>query len=316
MAAAPTRPGLLLRGDPRHGVDRHAQALAARLDRVRPVAIDRVHLHFCDRLWGDSPEAAAALVEQVAAARRVAVTLHDVPQPSDGTALPRRVAAYRRVAAVARGVAVSSRHEATLLARHTEPGLAPLVVPLPIDPLAAPQPGPVDDDVALLGFVYPGKGHAEVLAALGSLADPPPLTVLGGAAPGHDAEVAVLAAQAAAAGVPLAVTGYLEDADQRRRILRAGVPLAAHRHVSASASITAWIAAGRRPLVPADPYTREMAALRPGTVTLYEPGELLPAIARARQDPASTWLGADAVLAPGLRETTAAYLAWWDGLPW
>jgi hypothetical protein len=60
-----------------------------------------------------------------------------------------------------------------------------------------------------------------------------------------------------------------------------------------------------------------MAALRPGTLTLYPDGGLAAAIATALADPESTWLDDDARTLPGLDEVADAYAAWWaEGVRW
>lgn len=292
-------------GPSRHGVVRHAREVAKalgaateRLDGAGPL-----HVHVTDRLWGDGPEAAAARLEALAAARRLTVTLHDLPQASDGPRNhPRRAAAYARIAAAAAGVVVSSEHERTLL-RAVSPVEA-AVIPLPVLPLAPPDPAlPLDDRVAVLGFFYPGKGHAEVVAAT-----PPGLgvAVLGAASPGHEEELAALAATAP---VPVEATGWLDDAALLARCRRAAVPVAWHRHLSASGSIGSWVAAGRRPIVPDTPATRELAALRPGTLAPAE--DLAAAIRAAQREPARTWLAPGTGTRPHLADVAEAYRAWW-----
>ena len=343
-ATAATLPRLVVAGERRHGVVRYARELAeavgahvgadvslgagepadgdATLDGAGPL-----HLHFTDRVWGASPEEAAMRVVRLAARVPVTVTLHDLPQASDGPALRRRIASYRRVALAARGVVCSSEHEAALLRDVVRPGstVEAVVIPLPVDVRAPGSPrAPTDDEVTLLGFVYPGKGHVEAIDAVAALAAAGRpsaaglgVTALGRASAGHEEELARMAADAAALGVRFAVTGYLDDATLLARCRRAGVPVAAHQHVSASGSIVAWVAAGRRPLVPGTRYSREMAALRPGTLALYAPGDLAGAIDRARRAPGSTWWAADATTGPGSPDAAAAHIAWWtSGVAW
>ncbi|AGZ42936.1 glycosyltransferase family 1 protein [Actinoplanes friuliensis] len=319
-------PALAVTATERHGVTVAARDLATAVEattglRLRMAADDlfgdrppaRAHLHFTDRLWAGSPEEAAATVERIAARTALTVTLHDVPQASDGPRnLPRRTDCYARIARVARGVVVNSRHEAAHLA---EAGIAPHalgVVPLPVTPAPpGPRPSAGTPDVAVLGFFYPGKGHAEVVEAVATLSDRPCVTVLGGASAGHEADLSSLTEQASAQGVEVNVTGYVPDDELIARCRSVAVPVVAHRHFSASGSLATWIAAGRRPLVADGRYAREMAALRPETVHLVAPGQVAPAIADALADPASTWLAADAVTRPHLDDTAASYLRWW-----
>lgn len=348
-------PVLLLTGPPRHGVARYAADLAAHVRALdagtRVLRVDdprdlpgaaagagRAHLHVTDRLLAASPDAAADLVERLAAACRLTVTLHDVPQESDGPRnLPRRSAAYARVAAAAAGVAVNSRHEALLLAEHgvLAAGRAH-VVPLgaagatgtagPASAAApaatAPRTASGDPLVALVaGFLYPGKGHDDVVRAVAGAADllraagTPPgevaVVAVGGPSPGHEDEVDRLRADAEARGVALRVTGGLDDEAFRAALAGPGVPVAAHRHLSASRTLLDWGEAGRRPLVVDSRYAREMAALRPGTLALYPPADLPAHLARAWADPATTTLPRGASLAPTLADAAAAYRAWW-----
>ena len=85
----------------------------------------------------------------------------------------------------------------------------------------------------------------------------------------------------------------------------------AHQHVSASGSLTDWIAAGRRPIVLDSAYFLEMARLRPGTTTPVAARDLPAAIAHALAHPDSTWQDADAVTRPDLSDTARAHLALW-----
>jgi glycosyltransferase involved in cell wall biosynthesis len=318
-------PALAVTAQERHGVTVAARDLAAAVEaatgrRLRVAVQDlldgpppeRAHLHFTDRLWAGSPAEAAALVERIAARTALTVTLHDVPQASDGPGnLPRRTDCYTRVAAVARGIVVNSRHEAAHLA---EAGITPRalgVVPLPVTPAPpGPRPEPGSPDVAVLGFFYPGKGHAEVVDAVSALVAPR-VTVLGGPSTGHEADLQFLTEQAAKQGVTVDVTGFVPEEDLIAACRGVAVPVVAHRHFSASGSLATWIAAGRRPLVTDGRYAREMSALRPGTVRLVAPDRLAEAIADALADPASTWLAAEAVTRPHLDDTAAGYLRWW-----
>jgi glycosyltransferase involved in cell wall biosynthesis len=338
-------PALLLPTRPQHGVTVTAREIAEAVRaQVPSVSViehtasmasplpPRLHAHFTDRLWGDTPEFAADRFAELATRSAVTVTLHDLPQPSDGPAnLARRTEAYARVVAAARGVVVNSRHEAALL---TEAGIATrslVVIPLAVDRrphVATPGPAePLDGRVAVLGFFYPGKGHDDVVDAVaelgGSVGGPVgarqslSVVALGGASPGHDRELAELAANARSRRVGFAVTGFLSDQAMLEACRAASVPVVAHRHFSASGSLATWIAAGRRPLVVDSRYAREMAQLRPGTLTLVAPGELASAIRAARLDPASTALDPDLSTAPGLADTAAAHLTWWqDEVPW
>ena len=63
-------------------------------DAIRHVkSAVRTHMHVTDGLLGRSPEEAALNLELIGAQTHLTITVHDVPQTSDGTVLPRRVAA-------------------------------------------------------------------------------------------------------------------------------------------------------------------------------------------------------------------------------
>lgn len=321
-----------------HGVADYARALAERLvetgadvelrdvveaedpasddaDRLRRLQRRHLHVHFTDRLWGSTSTEAADRIEALAARWTVTVTLHDLPQPSDGHAFAARTTAYGRVVRAASGVVVNSEHELSLADEHLGAVTTPLtVIPLPVD-IAAPGGTPEgwvpEPAAAVLGFVYPGKGHAEVIDAVAASARALDVVALGRASDGHEADLAALEQRAREAGHSFSATGFLPQPELVRRCRLVAVPVIAHQHYSASGSLATWIAAGRRPLVVDSRYAREMDALRPGTLRLVAADGLPAAIGAALDDPASTWLGADAVTRPDSDDAVAAYAAWW-----
>lgn len=322
-------PVTLALGEETHGVTRFALEVARwsgapvtrRTADLRPGG--RVHLHVTDRVLGRSPEAAALAARELGTRHDLTVTLHDVPQRTDGDAFLRRVECYRAVLAVATGWAVSSHHERALVERWCHPRTPGHVVPLPVVPLggaAAPVvPSPAPRSVGVFGFVYPGKGHAEALAAIAALPSSPTLgpvelRVLGAAAAGHAADLEALVRRGRALGVPVRVTGRVPEHGVAAALRDVTVPVVAHRNVSASGSQNSWIAAGRRPLVRDGAYAREMADLRPGTTTLVTDAGLASAVAAALADPASTWLPAGVDVTPGPAEVAEAYRRWWRGV--
>ncbi len=330
MSTAAAPPVHLVPDLPGHGVALHAAQVAAavgartvgpaELPDLRP---EPVHVHVTDRLLGDTGEETSALLVALGRRQPMTVTLHDVPQPGDGPVFARRTTAYAAVLAAARGWVVSSEHERALVLRHLAPAHDGVVVPLPVMPLpvtagAGPRDRAAGEPlvVGVLGWVYPGKGHDEVLRACAAvrLERPGPvvLRALGRVAAGHDHLLDELTTLAADLGAGLEVSGWVDDADLPGALTDVDVPVAAHHHVSASGSMNSWVAARRRPLVTDGTYTREMAALRPGTLTPVADGDLPAALARAAADPAATWLAPGIDLAPGLTEVAAAYLAWWS----
>ncbi|MFS0866284.1 hypothetical protein AB3M83_02985 [Microbacterium sp. 179-B 1A2 NHS] len=346
MTSAP--PLLLLVGSPRHGVVQYAADVASaalRQDaRVRTEAAadvadaevvlataERVHLHVTDRLFGSSPEAAADVIERWASTVRLSVTLHDVPQTSDGTMLQRRCAAYARIADAAGDVVVNSVHEQLLVDEFLPRARPTYAIPLgtrrgtaPAAPTSDEASSPRDLRVMLAGYVYPGKGHAAALRAaadaaralrsrgesLGRVA----VRAIGGPSRGHEDDVSRLREQAARLGVDLEVTGFLDDDAFARELAADGIPLAAHEHVSASRSMLDWVEQGRRPLVVDSRYAAEMDELRPGTLARYREGELAERLVAAWLDPARTRLDVGRRLAPTLDDAAADYLVWWASL--
>jgi len=197
---------------------------------------------------------------------------------------------YFQVAEACAGVVVASTHERARL-RRAGIGTPVDVIPLPIVPLAAPttqRRATRRRSVAILGFVYPGKGHAEVIAAVGSLPPDVQVVALGRASDGHQPLVDCLRRTATSTDRRLLVTGYLDDATLADALHQVDVPVVAARSVSASASAATWIAAGRRPLVARNAYATELAAYDADLVTLYDPEHLTSAIERAIDDPSTT----------------------------
>lgn len=316
-------PPVLLAPPGPHGVAVYARQIAAEVVRLEPatrtVTPDTlaelpsgtpVHAHVTDRLWGASPEEAARAVEALASRHPLTVTLHDVPQESDGERnRPRRRAFYRAVVEAARGVVVNSAHERELLREEGVWNGPVAVVPLPVESTPDTSAGPLDDSLGVLGYFYPGKGHDEALDAAVE-AGMTRLTVLGRASDGHADDLAAFERRAADRGVRVEVTGWLDDVDMAARVSRVAVPVIAHRHVSASGSLASWIGWGRRPLAVRNRYVDEMAALRPGTLSPVDPDALSAAVSAARADPGSTWHGLDRVPF-GRADAARAYLDWW-----
>ena len=271
-----------------------------------------VHLHVTDRLFGRTPTEARrtvlSMIENLS--RPVSVTLHDLPQPSDGQAMPARVEFYRSVARAASGVIVSSRHEATLFADFVDRDIVVEVVPLMFDDVRVEKPVPTARlTVAVLGFLYPGKGHGETLQAMSGLDPSVGFVALGRPSPGHQHIADELEVMAADMGRTCEITGFLSDDELRRRAAEITVPVAYHRHMSASGSINSWISAGRRPLVPRTAYTEEIATRSPGVVALHadDTNSLRAAIHRAIADPGSTWIDSAAKPMPTPADVATTY---------
>jgi hypothetical protein len=325
----------LVVGPQRHGVVSFALALADSLTRrgqQAPVlrvgdwaSLDGtfdhsggVHVNFTDRLFGSTPADAAdrmsALIGRCErAGARVTATLHDVPQAADGGNYRQRIDAYRTVCARLHGCATNSEHERSLVG---EGGIAAasdvVVVPLPLEVGDAPVPRPTGGrrrSVAVLGFVYPGKGHPEVLAAMAGAPRDVELLAIGECSAGHDDLARDLAEAASRAGRRFTITGYVPDGALPSVLHGVSVPVAHHRHVSASGSLNSWIAAHRRPIAPVNRYTVEHDRRHPGTVRLYPDTDrgLSAAIESALAEPDSTWLADGVVSGSPPAETARLY---------
>ncbi|GAB3682378.1 glycosyltransferase family protein [Angustibacter aerolatus] len=326
----------LVVGPPEHGVTRCGQAhadadLAAgaasgrtRVERAvdlpdlawlpdllqHEAAGHHVHAHVTDRLLGTDPHRAREVLQALAARVPLSVTLHDLPQPADGRWFDARRALAAAAVAGCRRVVVSSEHERRLLAACLPPGtdLSHVhVVPLPLDAHpAGPGRPPHHPVVGALGFVYPGKGHDDVLEALRGV-EGAELLVLGRAAAGHDDLLDDLHQRAAAQGTALTVTGFVPDAELPQRLREVTVPVAANRNVSASGSVGTWLAAGRRPLVRRSGYAEELAERLPGCLWLVD--DLVADLRRALADPSATWLPPGTRLHPTTAEAAALVAA-------
>ncbi|MFB1298080.1 hypothetical protein ACAG24_021425 [Mycobacterium sp. pW049] len=293
------------------GFDVHRQWTAHHGDVSTPSTAGVVHLQFTDRLFGDSPECAARNVAALGARTMGAMTatLHDVPQPSDGKNFARRTAAYAEVSAACRAIVVSSHHERELL---RDCGIEPsrcAVIPLPVGPQAvAPATRGPGRTVGVFGYVYPGKGHAEVLAALPDHGGVEMLAI-GETSSGHDDLALDLQEAARRKGVKFTLTGYIADSRVQPLLQRVTVPVVAHRHISASGSLNSWLSAGRRPLAPTHRYTVEFENRNPGSLALYPDTAdgLRSAIDNALDAPESTWLEAGMLLSPAPSDVARHY---------
>ncbi|WP_153011775.1 glycosyltransferase [Serinicoccus chungangensis] len=335
----------LVPGPEEHGVARHGLGVHPHLGEAELLRCDRldelpdaavagrvVLAQVTDRLLAPSPDQGLEQWRRVLrGAVRVTVVLHDLPQRSDGRHRRARSELYAGLAASADTVVVASAHERLLLAaalRWARPDVATAVldrtevVPLPVepDPGAAPRPSspttpPPPLTVVTLGFVYPGKGLEEVVDAVALAARDPRLqdravevVNLGGASQGHEDLLEELAGRAREAGVRWHATGYVPDEALPGLLAAATVPVAAHRHVSASGSVATWLAAGRRPLLLDSRYARELADRLPGTVRTVPEDGLAPALAEAlvaassRDGADPTWSSPDVRLGPTWEE--------------
>ena len=214
-----------------------------------------VHVTFTDHLFGDTAERLLARIDGP-----LSVSLHDIPQPEEGAErYARRARVYRELVEAADVAGVNSNHEASFFDAATTVIRLPIPV---IDSPFDPEPG----SVGVLGFLYPGKGHEDLIDALPDHR----LRFLGAVSKGHEDWADTLDAE---------ITGWLTDAQLAREMGRIAVPVCPHRHFSASGSLMAWLGAGRTVLVRDSDYAREIDAWLPGRVTLVADGGWREAVA-------------------------------------
>lgn len=257
----------LIVGPRGHGVTEYALGLARatgaasviREETFGPAPLPEgpIHVTFTDHLFGDTAETLLARLGD----RPFSVSLHDIPQPEEGEGrYARRAEIYRTLASAADVAVVNSEHEARFFPAGTS---APAVIRLPIPAIHSPF-APEDGTVGVLGFLYPGKGHEDLIAALPEAT----LRFLGAVSAGHEKWADRLVASAR----NVELTGWLTDDELAREIGRIAVPVCPHRHFSASGSLMTWLGAGRKVLVTDSDYAREIDAWLPGRVTLVEEG--------------------------------------------
>lgn len=250
----------LIVGPDGHGVTEYALRLARATgaDVIREEAFtdrelpdEAIHVAFTDHLFGAGPADAADKLLSRVGQRPLSVSFHDVPQPEEGNdRYAKRAVAYRRLHEQATISATNSDHEARFF------GTA-RVIRLPIPAIDAPY-NPEPGTVGVLGFIYPGKGHEELIRALEGSGRR--LRFLGSVSPGHETWARELAAHAE-------ITGWLTEAELAQEMGRIEVPVCAHRHFSASGSLMTWLGAGRNVLATDSDYTREIDAWLPGRIT-------------------------------------------------
>ena len=260
-----------------------------------------VHLSFTEALFGKDAREAADRVCSFAATIHeagglVTATLHDLPQPAEGDTRYRyRRESYRRVVATCDGVVYNSEHERSLARKAgliDPPDTA--VVPLPLwTPPASNdrfEPVGLGGAATVFGHLYPGKGHREAIEYLAASDAfvPRRLIALGACSPGHGELVQDLCALGTGLGIQVRITGHIPNGHVLPALRHAGIPLAPHRHVSASGSIAAWMAAGRRPLVADSPYTAELEDRWPGCIQRVRQGKWPAALAVATKEPETT----------------------------
>lgn len=256
------------------------------LESALPLSVDSEALHLCftDYLWGETPQDAVALVRRLSEQFYLSISFHDVPQPQEGQErFAARAQAYAALGGRADVLVVNSQHEAAFFTQHCVAQVHPVVLPLPLPPKTVPpktetanaqQPNsklagdsvsenssaPREPlEIGVMGFVYPGKGHEELLQSIAGMNAN--VRALGGFSAGHDWLQSHLQDIAHTSGVGFEITGYLSEEELQAQMMCTEVPICAHRHFSASGSLMKWISLGRKVLVSDSPYSRELAQI-------------------------------------------------------
>jgi glycosyltransferase involved in cell wall biosynthesis len=325
-AAPPLRLGFLHVGRPESGVRRYGQ-LIADAARQRPhievvdvdagrldertghlpslgrelAAADAVVLQWSRRGWGGQGRSLIRLLRFRRAYRGPLVaTLHDV---FDREGLRERwidpdAWSLRWLGRTADRLIVHSRVELERLA-----GIVPQrvlrVVPHFVEARQLPLEGEAARArlglsgrrvVTLLGFVYGRKGHRYALEALPELPEDVVMVYAGGPVAGrsyvHD--LAVRTAAELRLGERFRITGYLSEEDLETWMAATHLAILPFTDLSASGSLSSWIAAGKPMLATDLPGFREYDERVPGSLRFFwppEPGPLARAIAAALAEP-------------------------------
>ena len=346
------RLGTLFVGRPESGVRRYARILTDELERRPDIAAtevdagllegragglaargrrladsDVVHMQWNRRGWGTDARSIQRFVDFRRACRRpLVVTLHDV---FDRRGLRRRwlepeVIALRVVGRSATRVVVHSRAEVARL-----DGIVPLervrVVPhfveqrtLGLSPDEARARLGVQGRriVTLLGFVYGRKGHAILVEAVPRLPADVLVVYAGGPVHGRNDMLNLVQrrSQELGLGDRVRVTGWLDDEAFETWIAATHLAVLPFKALSASGSLSTWIAAGK-PILASDlPGFREYDERVPGALRLFSPIQP-PPLARAINDQLESGLPDQDPLVVALRDdltverTAERYLA-------
>jgi glycosyltransferase involved in cell wall biosynthesis len=318
--------GFLHVGRPESGVRRYGQLIAdeaARRDELSIVEVDAgrlderkghlpalgrelagtdaVILQWNRRGWGGRGRSIARLTRFRRAYRGpLVVTLHDVfeRQGIRERLLDADAWALRMLGRTADRLVVHSEVEVERLA-----GLVPRdrlrVVPhfvearaLPLDREAARATLGLEGRriVTLLGFVYGRKGHRFAVEAVPRLPDDIVMVYAGGPVAGrsfvHD--LALRKAEELRLGDRFRITGYLSEEDLETWMAATDLAILPFTDLSASGSLSTWIAVGKPMLVTDLPGFREYDRRTPGALRFFSPPEplaLAAAIERLLAEP-------------------------------
>ena len=139
--------------------------------------------------------------------------------------------------------------------------------------------------VTLLGFVYGRKGHRYAVEAVPHLPEDVVMVYAGGPVAGrsfvHD--LALAKAEELGLGDRFRITGYLSEEELETWIAATHLAILPFTDLSASGSMSSWIAAGKPMLVSDLPSVREYEPRAPGALHLFSPPEPLPLAAAIRE---------------------------------
>lgn len=125
----------------------------------------------------------------------------------------------------------------------------------------------------VLGFIHRAKGHALVVDAMPAWPDDVQVVFAGRPAVGSEGFTQKLRQRAEALGVVerLRVTGYLDEDLLDRYLAATDLALCPFEQVSASGSLSTWIAAGRPILASDQPQIAEYNAMAAGAIATFTP---------------------------------------------
>lgn len=326
MPAALERLGFLHLGRPESGVRRYGQLIAdaaatrpgltvlqadaGRLDEDSGHLLEAarelhgaqvVVMQWNRRGWGTQGRSLARLLRFRRAWRgALVVTLHDV---FDRRGIRERLLepdawSLRWLGRAADLLVVHSEVEVERLAGIV-PGARLRVIPhfverrtLALDPAAARARLGLADRriVTLLGFVYGRKGHRYAVEAVPSLPPDVVMVYAGGPIAGrsfvHD--LALAKARELDLGDRFRITGYLSEEDLETWMTATHLAILPFTDLSASGSMSSWIAVAKPMLVSDLPVVRELERRVPGSLHLFgppEPGPLAAAIGELLAEP-------------------------------
>lgn len=139
---------------------------------------------------------------------------------------------------------------------------------------------------SVLGFIHRAKGHALVVNAMPAWPDDVQVVFAGRPAVGSEGFTQRLQQRAEALGVAerLRITGYLDEDTLNRYLAATDLALCPFEQISASGSLSTWIAAERPILASDQPQIAEYNAMAAGAIATFTPytPAALAASARAR----------------------------------